>query len=381
MSPEQAAGLTDLDERTDVYSLAVVVYEMLVGATPGGWPSEESVRAGRLLEAPAQHRLTLARMPGHVEGALARAFAIRGEQRTPSPSMLLAELKGAGGASSPAAAPHRRYSEGEVQEIVRRAAEMEVSNPTASGALTIGGIQQVAAGALIPVEKVREAALALDARRVPAAPGALGPLGGSAPGWLGSGERYWISPKGGVREGMPDTSGQRAARFWLGAPTYLLFERVVPGELPEAEFPALVEVMRAALGQVGQGGQLGRSFSWTTVRGAGGAGRDVQVMVVVRGGATRITVRENLGQLAGAIMGGVGGGVGGGGFGVVMGVLAGALHAPAAAVVAVPLWLATVFSGARSIYWHVVRGRHAQLVRLSDELTSLAASLVPRALG
>jgi predicted Ser/Thr protein kinase len=361
MSPEQAAGLTDLDVRTDVYSLAAVVYEMLVGQTPGHWPSDEAVRTGRLLEAPPTHRAALGELPGHIEAALAHAFAVRSAQRTASPSALMDELRGAVVSAAPVpvdapaggvlmAAPHRRFSEGEVQEIVRRAAELEVSNPTASGALTIGGIQQVAAEALIPAERVREAAFAVEARRAP--------------------------PVVAMPDGTPDTRGQRAARFWLGAPTYLLFERVVTGELPDVEFSALVEMMRAELGQVGQGGQLGRSFSWTTVRSASGGGRDVQILVSVRGGATRIAVRENLGGSIGAIYGGVGGGVGGGGFGVVMGVLAGALHTPAAAIVAVPLWLATVFSGARSIYYYVIKARRAQLERLTDQLAALAAQLV-----
>src|SRR5690242_4379711 len=89
MSPEQAAGLTDLDEKTDVYSLAVVIYEMLVGEVPGRWPTEDAVRAGRFLDAVPAHRPRLTEAGPSVEAALVRGLAIRHDQRTPTTAALI----------------------------------------------------------------------------------------------------------------------------------------------------------------------------------------------------------------------------------------------------------------------------------------------------
>jgi hypothetical protein len=335
MSPEQAAGLTDLDARTDVYGLAVVCYEMVVGEIPGRWPTEEAVRTGRFLEAAASHRSRLADVGSRIEGALVRGLAIRHDQRTPTPSALIDELTGA-------APPRRRYSGGEVQEIVKRATEIEATAPTAGGAMTIGGVEALAAEVGIAPDVVRAAAQALR----PASASAAAPE-------------------------LP-----RRNR-WIDGPTSLVFERVVEGELPDSEWQVLVDEIRSVLKNPGQVSQFGRSFSWVAARGAG-MRRDLEVAVSVRGGRTRITIQEGLSQLIGGVYGGIGGGMGGGGMGPIMGILGGAMHVagPALALI-VPLWLATTYATARAVYRHTTNRRARELEALADRLAALVRELVP----
>ncbi|MDH4043834.1 MAG: serine/threonine protein kinase [Gemmatimonadota bacterium] len=247
MSPEQAAGGDDVDARTDVYSLACVIYEMLVGAVPSRWLSYEEWDARRFLRAPPPQRMRLAEQPDTVERALVHAMAIDPARRPGTPNELVHAL-------TAAAPPARRYSDTEAKDILRRAASIEAVEPTATGDFSLTGVKRIAAEVDIPSRHVMAAAEAL--------------------------EQPVATPTSRI----------------LGFPAGWQLARAVPGTLPEREFPVLLDIVQETMGTAGViEAALPGVFSWASAVGdearrAGGAAR---VQVSPRAGRTKITVSED----------------------------------------------------------------------------------------
>ena len=100
MSPEQAAGSTDLDGRSDLYSLGCVLYEMLAGHPPFTGPLESMVHQHLTAEPPA---ITILRpaVPPTVAAALQRVLAKTPADRF-SPAAQFAEALRPGALPAPA---------------------------------------------------------------------------------------------------------------------------------------------------------------------------------------------------------------------------------------------------------------------------------------
>ena len=75
MSPEQATGDRALDARTDQYSLAAVLYEMLTGEPPHTGGTAQAIVARVLTESPRSVRATRPTVSPGVDQAIARALS------------------------------------------------------------------------------------------------------------------------------------------------------------------------------------------------------------------------------------------------------------------------------------------------------------------
>ena len=108
MSPEQATGQRELDGRTDLYSLACVLYEMLAGEAPFGGPTPQLVLARRLTETPRPLTQVRETVPEPVSLAVQRALARVPADRFPSTAEFARALALAPVPTSPAGVRTRR---------------------------------------------------------------------------------------------------------------------------------------------------------------------------------------------------------------------------------------------------------------------------------
>ena len=88
MSPEQASGDGQLDGRSDVYSLACVVYEMIAGVPPFVGPTDRIVMAQRLTNTPPRIRVYRPSVSEDLERAIGAAMTVNAADRERDPRAL-----------------------------------------------------------------------------------------------------------------------------------------------------------------------------------------------------------------------------------------------------------------------------------------------------
>ena len=92
MSPEQAAGHEDVDQRSDIYAMGCVLYEMVVGEPPFTG-SPQSVMAQHLTATPRPIRIPEGQIPTPLVRAVAKSLAKEPGERFPTAVAFARELQ------------------------------------------------------------------------------------------------------------------------------------------------------------------------------------------------------------------------------------------------------------------------------------------------
>jgi serine/threonine-protein kinase len=108
MSPEQAAGDPDVDQRSDVYALGCVLYEMLTREPPFGGPTFQAIVVRHATSPVPSARAVRDTVPGAVDRLIARAMAKVPADRFPTAESFaeaIGRIDLRDGAAGPAAGP------------------------------------------------------------------------------------------------------------------------------------------------------------------------------------------------------------------------------------------------------------------------------------
>lgn len=101
MSPEQAGGGGDVDARSDQYSVACVLYEMLAGMPPFSAPTAQGVIARHMMDPVPPLRTLRSTTPPSIEAAIACALSKAQADRFASVSAFVKALHGEGQVPAP----------------------------------------------------------------------------------------------------------------------------------------------------------------------------------------------------------------------------------------------------------------------------------------
>jgi tRNA A-37 threonylcarbamoyl transferase component Bud32 len=96
MSPEQASAESQLDGRSDLYSLGCVLYEMLAGEPPFTGPTLQAITARKLNDSMPSLRTVREMVPASVEAAIRRALAKAPADRYQTARQFAEALEGSG---------------------------------------------------------------------------------------------------------------------------------------------------------------------------------------------------------------------------------------------------------------------------------------------
>jgi tRNA A-37 threonylcarbamoyl transferase component Bud32 len=194
-SPEQAAG-DDVDHRSDIYSLAIVLYQLLTGRLPfeAGSPIEMMLR--RLHEPPIPPRRLNPRITPQLETVILQALARNASDRYPTMETLvndLARLPGSTGRAVLAAAP----------AVPAATARLGTLSPVTGPRLVIAGT-----GATLILPQKGEVLIGRAGPNVTPQPDVdLGPHGGSQAGVSRRHARLLYSSEGWLLEDLHSTNG------------------------------------------------------------------------------------------------------------------------------------------------------------------------------
>ena len=134
MSPEQARG-TAVDARTDIFSLGVVVYEMVAGCTPFAAPTSSEVMASILSEREPQPLARYSRdVPAELERIVSKALRKNRDERYQTIKDLLIDLKDLARELDLEAQLERRAT----PEFPARVTTQRSESAMSAGAITVG---------------------------------------------------------------------------------------------------------------------------------------------------------------------------------------------------------------------------------------------------